>query len=113
MLKKTELPRCQKLNIILGTIVENTTEGLEKNVLFYYDLAYSTDVKIVAGTGFYIEDVQAADVMAYSQEDMYKHMSEELTVGYNNIKAGFIGEVASVWPIRGNKFASCTICSEN
>lgn len=83
-----------------GTIVENTTEGLERNVVFYYKLAHSTDVKIVAGTGFYIEDVQAADVMAYSQEDMYKHMSEELTVGYKNIKAGFIGEVASVWPIR-------------
>lgn len=58
-------------------------------------------MNIVAGTGFYIEDVQAADVLPYTQEDMYKHMLKELTEGYDGLRAGFIGEVASVWPIRG------------
>ncbi|CAH0730025.1 unnamed protein product, partial [Brenthis ino] len=85
-----------------GTIVENSTEGLQRDIGFYKEVSSRTGVHVVAGTGFYIADVQTGGVVHHSQEDMYNHMSKELLEGCEslNVKAGFIGEVASVWPIR-------------
>ncbi|XP_050351754.1 phosphotriesterase-related protein [Nymphalis io] len=86
-----------------GCIVENTTEGLERDVKFYEMVSKETDVKIVSGTGFYIADMQNNDSLHSTKEDLYDHMLKELTVGcedYPTVKAGFIGEIASVWPLR-------------
>ncbi|XP_045766781.1 phosphotriesterase-related protein [Maniola jurtina] len=86
-----------------GTIVENSTLGLERDIGFYKQVSESTDVHIVAGTGHYIADVQAEDTLKSSKEDLYNHMLEELTVGcvdYPTVRAGFMGEIASVWPLR-------------
>ncbi|XP_032520598.2 phosphotriesterase-related protein [Danaus plexippus] len=86
-----------------GTIVENSTEGLERDIHFYKQVSEETGVHVVAGTGFYIEDVQEHQTINYKVEDMYNHMIQELTngcVGYPEVKSGFMGEIASVWPIR-------------
>lgn len=86
-----------------GTIVENTTEGLERDINFYNYVMTTTDVNIVAGTGYYIADMQSANNLHSTLEDLYDHMLAELTtacVGYPSVRAGFIGEIASVWPIR-------------
>ncbi|CAH2090788.1 unnamed protein product [Euphydryas editha] len=86
-----------------GTIVENTTEGLDRDVRFYETVMRNTDVNIVAGTGFYIADMQSMNHLLCKKEDLYNHMLTELTEGcegYRFVKAGFIGEIASVWPIR-------------
>lgn len=63
-----------------------------------------TNVHIVAGTGFYIADTQHTNLLKYTEEELYNHMVKELTEGcidYPSVKAGFIGEIASVWPIKG------------
>ncbi|XP_034831395.1 phosphotriesterase-related protein [Maniola hyperantus] len=86
-----------------GTIVENSTLGLERDIGFYKHVSESTDVHVIAGTGHYIADVQAEDTLKSSKEDLYNHMLEELTVGcvdYPTVRAGFMGEIASVWPLR-------------
>ncbi|KAM3955872.1 phosphotriesterase-related protein [Aphomia sociella] len=86
-----------------GTIVENSTEGLNRNVTFYKSVSNATDVNIVAGTGYYISDTLSSDLLHSLKEDMYDRMRTELTEGCledSTIKAGFIGEIASVWPFR-------------
>ncbi|CAH2090787.1 unnamed protein product [Euphydryas editha] len=86
-----------------GTIVENTTEGLDRDIRFYETVMRDTGVNIVAGTGFYIADTQSMTHLHYTKEDLYNHMLTELTEGcedYQSVKTGFIGEIASVWPIR-------------
>ncbi|XP_049874287.1 phosphotriesterase-related protein [Pectinophora gossypiella] len=85
-----------------GTIVENSTEGLKRDVNFYRQVSEATGVHIVAGTGYYIEDVQG-NASKSSGEQMYNHMLKELTEGCvdnKEIKAGFMGEIASVWPLK-------------
>ncbi|CAH0584518.1 unnamed protein product [Chrysodeixis includens] len=86
-----------------GAIVENTTQGLDRDVKFYEEVSETTGVHVIAGTGHYIEDLQHDNYLHHSTEEMYKDMLDELTVGCAdapNIKAGFMGEIASVWPIR-------------
>lgn len=87
--------------------MENSTEGLERNLDFCKRVSLETGVHIVGGTGFYIADLQPADNLHRSGEELYDHMVKELTVGCVDnpgIKAGFMGEIASVWPIRGKNF---------
>ncbi|XP_052741871.1 phosphotriesterase-related protein isoform X1 [Bicyclus anynana] len=86
-----------------GTIVENSTVGLERDIEFYKKVSETTDVHIVAGTGHYIADVQADNTLQSTKEDLYNHMLQEITVGcvdYPTVRAGFMGEIASVWPMR-------------
>lgn len=90
--------------MVSGTIVENTTHGLKRNVSFYHSLSKELSVNIIAGTGFYIGDTQPSNYLYRTVEDLYKHMRTELTIGCDEclfVKAGFMGELASVWPIRG------------
>lgn len=92
------------ITTILGTIVENTTEGIKRNVNFYKRLSQASNVHVVAGTGHYIADTQNQKTLLQSSEDMYNHMLKELTEGCveaPEIKAGFMGEIGSVWPLRG------------
>ncbi|GBP08753.1 Phosphotriesterase-related protein [Eumeta japonica] len=87
-----------------STIVENTTNGLNRNLALMKSVSEKSGVHIIAGTGFYIEDLQADNVRHFAQEEIYNHMVKELTVGCDgdhSVKAGFMGEIASVWPLRG------------
>ncbi|XP_028174628.1 phosphotriesterase-related protein [Ostrinia furnacalis] len=86
-----------------GTIVENSTEGLDRDLALSVAVSHKTGVHIVAGTGFYIADLQPADHLHSSTEELYNHMLNELTAGCvekPDVKAGFMGEIASVWPLR-------------
>ncbi|KAJ0178096.1 hypothetical protein K1T71_005919 [Dendrolimus kikuchii] len=94
---------CEFSSLDGGAIVENTTHGLGRDVTLYKTLSKETGVHIIAGTGYYIEDTQPSDNMYKTVEDLYNHMRCELTVGCDentNVTAGFMGELASVWPIR-------------
>ncbi|XP_059057996.1 phosphotriesterase-related protein [Achroia grisella] len=89
-----------------GTIVENSTEGLDRNVSRYKYCSEKTGVNVVAGTGYYISDTLPCNLQFSSTEEMYKHMRNELTIGCSEddtVKAGFIGEIASVWPLRDSE----------
>lgn len=87
--------------------MENSTAGLERDIEFCKRVSEATDVHIVAGTGYYIADLQADNTLKSSTEDLYNHMLQELTEGcvdYPSVRAGFMGEIASVWPLRGSYF---------
>lgn len=99
-----------------GTIVENTTYGLKRDLKFYRDIAIKTGVNIVAGTGHYLEMTQTESERLLSLEAMTNLYSSEVTAGVdvnNNgtefIKCGVIGEVGSAWPI--TDFEKRAICA--
>ena len=92
-----------------GTIVENSSHGLNRNLKFLYEISKQTDVHVVSGTGHYVQDVQAEDALNLSVEQMTELYTNDMVEGNKVkvddkevvIKCGFIGEVGSVWPITG------------
>lgn len=102
-----------------GTIVENTSHGLKRDLLFYREMAIRTGINIVAGTGHYVELTQSNSGRLMSVEAMIDLYTKELTTGVdiNNdgkefVKCGIIGEVGSGWPITGDLNFSYTILVE-
>jgi len=76
----------------------NNTE-LKIIIHYYYQLYNFRNL-----TGYYVASVQNASTLNMTKEEMYNFMCKELEEGceeYPDIKAGFIGEVGSTWPIEG------------
>lgn len=91
-----------------GTIVENSSHGLKRNMEFMVETSKKTGVHIVAGTGHYVHDLQEKDHVNMSVEQMTDLYSKEIITGVElegvgMVKCGFIGEVGSVYPIHGKK----------
>lgn len=85
-----------------GTIVENSNYGLKRNIPYMKKISEETGVNVIIGTGHYVDATQDKINLEMSEEKMYDLMITELTKGcidYPTIKAGFIGEVGSSWPI--------------
>ncbi|XP_070167606.1 phosphotriesterase-related protein-like isoform X1 [Polyergus mexicanus] len=88
-----------------GTIVENSSHGLRRDILLMRNVSQSMEVNVIAGTGYYVASTQTASTLNITKEEMYNLMYRELEescVGCPNgleVKAGFIGEVGSTWPI--------------
>ncbi|EDW80805.1 uncharacterized protein Dwil_GK11368 [Drosophila willistoni] len=86
-----------------GSIVENSSYGLKRNLEFIVDLAKSTGVHFIAGTGHYIHAVQDASHASLTVEQMSDLYSKDIITGIQvngeTVKCGFIGEVASVYPV--------------
>lgn len=89
-----------------GSIVENSSHGLQRNLPFMREVATATGVHVIAGTGHYVHSTQTAAALRLGVEQMVELYTRELTVGCNAaeadvVRCGFIGEVGSVWPIHG------------
>lgn len=85
-----------------GTIVENSTCGLNRNVSFMHELSLQHGINIIAGTGYYVMASQKKETLAMSVENMVNAMTMELTFGCGdtpNIKCGIIGEIGCSWPL--------------
>ncbi|KAH8271251.1 hypothetical protein KR018_003691, partial [Drosophila ironensis] len=86
-----------------GSIVENSSYGLRRNLEFIVELAKSTGVHFIAGTGHYIHAMQDAKHSSLTVEQLSDLYSKDLITGLEvngkMVKCGFIGEVASVYPI--------------
>lgn len=87
-----------------GSIVENTTYGLKRNLKLLYEISSKSGVHVIAGTGHYVSGNQEADVLNMKTEEMVDLYTKEITTGVDigmgiNVKCGIIGEVGSVWPI--------------
>ncbi|KAJ6647442.1 Phosphotriesterase-related protein [Pseudolycoriella hygida] len=89
-----------------GTIVENSSHGLKRNLRFLYDVSIGTGVHLIAGTGHYVYNLQSESHLAMSVENMVKLYIDEIKNGVDLngdgktfVKCGFIGEVGSVYPI--------------
>lgn len=98
------------------TIVENTTYGIQRDLKFYREAAKQTGVNVIAGTGHYLEMTQNNSELSHSLEYLFDLYKKEIVSGVDVsdahdgsdiIKCGFLGEIASNWPISGNcKFDS-------
>lgn len=91
-----------------GTIVENTTCGINRNLEFCREVAEKTGVNIISGTGHYIAATQTESERSLTIEAMADIYSKDILVGVDFkgngkdfIKCGFIGEVGSGWPLTG------------
>lgn len=91
-----------------GSIVENSSHGLKRNLPFLYEVAQKTGVNIIAGTGHYVKEVQDEAALKLSIEQMVELYRKDMVDGYDLsgdgktiIKCGIVGEVGSVWPIQG------------
>ncbi|XP_033221328.1 phosphotriesterase-related protein [Belonocnema kinseyi] len=85
-----------------GTIVENTSHGIKRNIPFMKRVSRESGVHIIAGTGHYVALTQSAQSLSNSEERMFDLIIKEMTEGCEesmDVKAGFIGEVGSAWPI--------------
>jgi len=87
-----------------NSIVENSSHGLKRNLEFMVELARSTGVNIIAGTGHYVHDLQDQSHAKMTVEQMTDLYSKEIITGIEvqgkgMVKCGFIGEVGSVYPI--------------
>lgn len=85
-----------------GTIVENSNHGLNRNISLMKDVSQRTGINVIAGTGHYVAVMQKPSTLSMTKEEMYNLMYKELQEGcteYPEVKAGFIGEVGSTWPI--------------
>ncbi|XP_015121972.1 phosphotriesterase-related protein [Diachasma alloeum] len=85
-----------------GTIVDNTTCGIQRDLSLMKKISNDTGVHVIVGSGYYVEATQAPSTLKLTEEQMHNVMMNELTKGcmdYPSIKAGFIGEVGSSWPI--------------
>ncbi|XP_067206572.1 phosphotriesterase-related protein-like [Linepithema humile] len=91
------------------TIVENTSNGLCRDLKKLQDYSVKSEINIIAGTGYYTASVQNDSNLNFTHEEIYNKLLNDLTneiegsyqIGDSNnkIKAGFIGEVGSSWPI--------------
>ncbi|XP_020712063.2 phosphotriesterase-related protein [Athalia rosae] len=85
-----------------GTIIENTSHGLRRDIPFMQHINLATGIHVVAGTGYYVASTQAQSTLGMTKEQMYNLMLREMTLeceGSPGVKTGFIGEVGSSWPI--------------
>uniref|UniRef100_T1J091 Uncharacterized protein n=1 Tax=Strigamia maritima TaxID=126957 RepID=T1J091_STRMM len=84
-----------------GTIVENTTHGLQRDLEFMKKVANDTGINIVAGTGFYISAAQTPNILSIKMEEIADLMRNEIINGCDGIKCGVIGELGCSWPLHG------------
>ncbi|XP_066054476.1 phosphotriesterase-related protein isoform X2 [Chamaea fasciata] len=84
-----------------GTIVENTTTGIGRDVITLKKLAEETGVHIIAGAGFYVDSTHSAQTQAMTVEQLTKIIVDEVLKGADgtNIKCGVVGEIGCSWPL--------------
>lgn len=91
-----------------GSIVENTTCGINRDLKLMYQVSKETGVHVIAGTGHYLGMTQTPETLKLSVEQMVEIYKREVQEGIDveispsetvNIKCGIIGEIGSVFPI--------------
>lgn len=84
-----------------GTIVENTTTGIKRDVKTLKRLSEETGVHVIAGAGFYVDATHSAETQAMSVEQLTEIIVNEVLHGADgtNIKCGVIGEIGCSWPL--------------
>ncbi|XP_052564123.1 phosphotriesterase-related protein [Culex pipiens pallens] len=91
-----------------GTIVENTSHGLNRNLELMYQISKKCNINVIAGTGHYVQAVQTGSVINSTIEELTDLYTKEILFGVpvvgcddhgGLIKCGIIGEVGSSWPI--------------
>ncbi|XP_013783165.1 phosphotriesterase-related protein-like isoform X2 [Limulus polyphemus] len=84
-----------------GSIVENTTNGLNRDLNFMQKVSVETGVNIIAGAGYYVAGSQSTSTLDNSIEYFAGVMKRELLEGASGttIRCGVIGELGCSWPL--------------
>uniref|UniRef100_A0A8C0V5G1 N-acetyltaurine hydrolase n=1 Tax=Cyanistes caeruleus TaxID=156563 RepID=A0A8C0V5G1_CYACU len=84
-----------------GTIVENTTTGIGRDINTLKKLAEETGVHIIAGAGFYVDSTHSSQTQAMTVEQLTEIIVDEVLKGADgtNIKCGVVGEIGCSWPL--------------
>ncbi|KAM6948889.1 N-acetyltaurine hydrolase [Aplochiton taeniatus] len=84
-----------------GTIVENTTAGIDRDLPTLRQLAKDTGVHIIGGSGFYVDCTHTEATRRMTVEKLTDIMVSEVLHGADgtDIRCGVIGEIGTGWPI--------------
>ncbi|KAM9303068.1 N-acetyltaurine hydrolase isoform 2-T2 [Morus bassanus] len=84
-----------------GTIVENTTTGIGRDINTLKKLAEESGVHIIAGAGFYVDSTHSSQTQAMTVEQLTGVIVDEILNGADgtNIKCGVVGEIGCSWPL--------------
>uniref|UniRef100_A0A8C4U4K0 N-acetyltaurine hydrolase n=1 Tax=Falco tinnunculus TaxID=100819 RepID=A0A8C4U4K0_FALTI len=84
-----------------GTIVENTTTGIGRDMNTLKKLAEETGVHIIAGAGFYVDSTHSSQTQAMTVEQLTGIIVDEILNGADgtNTKCGVVGEIGCSWPL--------------
>jgi phosphotriesterase-related protein len=82
-------------------LVDCTSVGLGRDPDAIARIARATGLHIVMGCGYYVAPTHPPYVTSMSEEDITREIIRDITegVGDAGIKAGFIGEIGSSWPL--------------
>ncbi|XP_041039045.1 phosphotriesterase-related protein [Carcharodon carcharias] len=96
---KEELLHFKKLGG--GTIVENTTAGICRDVKALRRLSQETGVHVIAGAGFYVGETHSLETRSTTVEKLTDILVNEILHGADgtDIKCGVIGEIGCSWPM--------------
>ncbi|NXL91309.1 PTER protein, partial [Alectura lathami] len=88
-----------------GTIVENTTTGISRDVKTLKKLAEETGVHIIAGAGFYVDSTHSSQTQAMSVEQLTDTIVGEILNGADgtDIRCGVVGELGCSWPLTASE----------
>lgn len=88
-----------------NALIDATVIGIGRDPDGLKRIAQATGLHIVMGTGYYVDLLHPPYVATASEQDLSKVMERELTVGVGDtsIRAGFIGEVGTSYPITDNE----------
>lgn len=75
------------------TIVEASGLGLGRDLRTLRSLSEASGIHIVAGTGYYLDASQPAEVKGLAPEAIAERIVEDVTVGEDGIRPGIIGEI--------------------
>lgn len=87
-----------------GSIVENSSIGLKRNLELMVEIQKEIGINIIAGTGHYLHNHQSKSDLNMSVEELTDLYTKEITIGVDvpnvgQVKCGFIGEVGSEYPL--------------
>jgi len=82
-------------------LVDCTSVGLGRDPDAIARIARATGLHIVLGCGYYVAPTHPPSVASMSEEDITQEIIRDIAegIGDTGIKAGFIGEIGSSWPL--------------
>lgn len=87
------------------TIVDSTTYGIGRDVTALKQISEATGVHVIAGAGYYVNDVHPACMTRKTEEELCNELIGQVTEGCDgtNVKCGLIGEIGCSWHLTANE----------
>ncbi|KAG7278393.1 hypothetical protein CRUP_038556 [Coryphaenoides rupestris] len=84
-----------------GSIVENTTAGIDRDLPTLRQMSRDTGVHVVGGAGYYVDSTHTEATRAMTVEQLTDVIVGEVLRGADgtDIRCGVIGEIGTSWPI--------------